>query len=215
MNRHRKCSKSCLRLNEKFVPTVNHPRTNRRLIRHYPPCLDSRGASLLITPSRSSVAAHWRSARCRCSASIHAKRKPTPVPVASITPANGHASTARTACGADASASSTQGGCGSARRGAERNAITGVRGTAISPHALVMAAEFVSRRGDAESNQSRRHRPDSNGVRTYKGFYHMDTGMKSPEKYVRIAITKNSKGYQSETTVSLRWDGVTTAYTAR
>jgi hypothetical protein len=42
----------------------------------------------------------------------------------------------------------------------------------------------------------------------------MDTGMKSPEKYVRIAITKNSKGYQSETTVSLRWDGVTTAYTA-
>jgi hypothetical protein len=40
------------------------------------------------------------------------------------------------------------------------------------------------------------------------------TGMRSPEKYVRIAITKNSKGYQSETTVSLRWDGDTTAYTA-
>jgi hypothetical protein len=41
----------------------------------------------------------------------------------------------------------------------------------------------------------------------------METGMKSPEKYIRIAITKNSKGYQSETTVSLRWDGETTAYT--
>lgn len=42
----------------------------------------------------------------------------------------------------------------------------------------------------------------------------METGMKSPEKYVRIAITKNTKGYQSETTVSLKWDGDTTAYTA-
>jgi hypothetical protein len=42
----------------------------------------------------------------------------------------------------------------------------------------------------------------------------METTKTSPEKYVRIGITKNSKGYQSETTVSLRWDGDATAYTA-
>jgi hypothetical protein len=42
----------------------------------------------------------------------------------------------------------------------------------------------------------------------------METKNTSPEKYIRINITKNSKGYQSETTVSLRWDGDTTAYTA-
>jgi hypothetical protein len=41
----------------------------------------------------------------------------------------------------------------------------------------------------------------------------METKNTSPEKYVRIAITKNSRGYQSETTVSLRWDGDATAYT--
>lgn len=29
----------------------------------------------------------------------------------------------------------------------------------------------------------------------------------SPERYCRIAITKNSKGYSHETTVSLRWSG--------
>jgi hypothetical protein len=42
----------------------------------------------------------------------------------------------------------------------------------------------------------------------------METKNTSPEKYIRINITKNSKGYQSETTVSLRWNGDTTAYTA-
>jgi hypothetical protein len=42
----------------------------------------------------------------------------------------------------------------------------------------------------------------------------METNNTSPEKYIRINITKNSKGYQSETTVSLKWDGDTTAYTA-
>lgn len=42
----------------------------------------------------------------------------------------------------------------------------------------------------------------------------METKNTSPEKYIRINISKNSKGYQSETTVSLRWDGDTTAYTA-
>lgn len=29
----------------------------------------------------------------------------------------------------------------------------------------------------------------------------------SPERYIRINITRNTKGYQAETTVSLRWTG--------
>lgn len=39
-----------------------------------------------------------------------------------------------------------------------------------------------------------------------------EIGTKSPEKYVRIAITKNSKGFSYDTTVSLKWDGDSTAY---
>lgn len=35
-----------------------------------------------------------------------------------------------------------------------------------------------------------------------------------PEKYVRIAITKNSRGYSFESTISLRWSGDDVAYTA-
>lgn len=42
----------------------------------------------------------------------------------------------------------------------------------------------------------------------------LETETKSPEKYVRINITKNSKGFTYETTVSLRWEGNKTAYTA-
>jgi hypothetical protein len=38
--------------------------------------------------------------------------------------------------------------------------------------------------------------------------------MKSPEKYIRINIAKNSKGHQAETTVSLRWTGDEAAYVA-
>jgi hypothetical protein len=41
----------------------------------------------------------------------------------------------------------------------------------------------------------------------------MEIETQSPERYVRINITKNSKGYQAETTVSLRWSGDETAYT--
>jgi hypothetical protein len=41
-----------------------------------------------------------------------------------------------------------------------------------------------------------------------------ETTKTSPEKYVRIAITKNSKGFSYDTTVSLKWDGDTTVYTA-
>lgn len=33
---------------------------------------------------------------------------------------------------------------------------------------------------------------------------------KSPERYIRINITKNSKGYTYETTVSLRWEYIGT-----